>query len=338
MKNERLKKVWAVIGKRKLIFVIVALFIISVILDPSYVRKFNMNSLLVDISIIGLLAFGEMLAILSGGIDLSVGCIASAASVFAAYSMILLEPHVPPAVNLILSLLIAILACTLLGLFNGFSIAILGLPPLIATLGGEWIAKGLGYYCLNGLATPFKVKELAYLSRKGIGPFPFCLFLLFIVGALVYHVLTKRKAGRAVYAVGGNKYSARISGINVRRTIILVYAASATLAAIGGIALGAYTGTGYVKGANNYELYAIASVAIGGVSMAGGSGDSWNALCGVFIFRMLKKVMVYANLSDQLEGLYLGLLLLVALFISTNSISRFRSNKPKAAKKAADAG
>lgn len=309
------------INKRKLVYVVIALLIISAVIDKSYLNKFNLNSLFTDISIIGMLALGEMLCILSGGIDLSVGNMASASSVFTAFMMIQLQ-HLPPALNLIISVAFAVVFCMVLGLFNGFSIAVLGLPPLIATLGGMWISRGLGYFFLNGMATTYKVKEFTYLTRKGIGVLPVSFFILVAAAIIVYYVLTKRRSGRSVYAVGGNSYSAAISGINNKKTILGVYTVSALLAALGGLALGAYTGTGYVKGANGYELYAIASVAIGGVSMAGGSGDTFNALLGVFVFRMIKKLMVYANLSDQLEGLYLGLLLLLALAISTGTFTK----------------
>lgn len=310
-------KILRAINKRKLIYVILALLAISAIIDPSYLRSFNLNALLTDISIIGLLALGEMICIISGGIDLSVGNMASASSVFTAFMMIQLQ-SLPPAVNLILSVLFAVALCMVLGVINGYSIAVLKLPPLIATLGGMWISKGLAYYFLNGMATSFKVAGFTKLARESLGfvPYSFILFVAIII--VVYYVMMNKRAGRAVYAIGGNAYSAELSGINNKAVIIGIYTVSALMAAIGGLALGAYTGTGYVKGANGYELYAIAAVAIGGVSMAGGSGDVWNAMFGVFVFRMIKKLMVYANLSDQLEGLYIGVLLLIALFISTS--------------------
>ncbi|WP_207735587.1 ABC transporter permease [Anaerotruncus rubiinfantis] len=305
------------LGKRKLIYVVIALFIISALIDRSYLNSFNLNSLLTDITIIGLLALGEMLAILSGGIDLSVGNTASAASVFVAFMMIQLE-GLPPWMNLILSVLFALVFCMALGAFNGFSIAVLGIPPMIATLGGMWISKGLAYYFLDGMATPFKVSGFSALARTKIGFLPISFLILLAIAGLVYYVLTHKRIGRAVYAIGGDRYSAQLSGINITRTTILIYTASALLAALGGLVLGSYTGTGYVKGANGYELWAIAAVAIGGVSMSGGTGDTWNAMLGVFVFRMIKKLMVYANLSDRLEGLYIGILLLIALAISTS--------------------
>lgn len=312
-----MKKVLHLMTKRKLIFVIISLFVISAAIDKSYLSSFNLNALLTDITIIGLLGLGEMLAIISGGIDLSVGNMASASSVFTAFMMIQLE-SLPPALNLTLSVLFAIVFCMLLGAFNGFSIAVLKLPPLIATLGGMWISKGLAYYFLNGMATAFKVSDFNKLSRSGIGFIPYCFLLLIAAAILVSYILKNKRCGRAVYAIGGNQYSAELSGVSINKMKIGIYTVSALLAAIGGLALGAYTGTGYVKGANGYELYAIAAVAIGGVSMAGGSGDTWNAVMGVCVFRMIKKLMVYANLSDQLEGLYMGILLLIALAVSTS--------------------
>lgn len=305
------------LGKRKLIFVVIALYAFSALIDRSYLNGFNQNALMIDITIIGLLALGEMLTILSGGIDLSVGNTASAASVFVAYMMIQLQ-HLDPALNLTLSVLFAIVFCMVLGAFNGFSIAVLKIPPMIATLGGMWISKGLAYYFLNGMATPFKVRAFSQLARAKIGFVPYCFPLLIVVTAIVFYILTRRPSGRAVYAIGGDSYSAKISGVNITKTTIAIYTASGLLAALGGLVLGAYTGSGYVKGANGYELYAIAAVAIGGVSMAGGIGDTWNALLGVFVFRMIKKLMVYANLSNQTEGLYIGILLLIALAVSTS--------------------
>ena len=312
-----MKKLIRILTKRKLIYVIIALFIASALIDKSYLSSFNLTALITDITIIGLLGLGEMLAIISGGIDLSVGNMASASSVFTAFMMIQLK-SLPPWLNLILSVSFAIVFCMVLGAFNGFSIAVLKLPPLIATLGGMWISKGFAYYFLNGMATAFEVSEFNELSRGGIGCIPYCFLLLIAAAILVYYVLTNKRCGRAVYAIGGNQYSAAISGVNITKMKIGIYTVSAFLAAIAGLVLGAYTGTGYVKGANGYELWAIAAVAIGGVSMAGGSGDTWNAVFGVCIFRMIKKMMVYANLSDQLEGLYMGILLLIALAVSTS--------------------
>lgn len=307
------------IGKRKLILVALFLFVISSIIDQSYLNSFNLNSLMMDIAIIGLLSLGEMLAIISGGIDLSVGNTASAASVFVAYMMIQLESAVPPWLNLIISVLFAIVFCMALGAFNGFSISVLGLPPMIATMGGMWISRGLAYFFLNGMATPFKVKSFSMLAKAKIfGCVPIAFLIFLVVTALVHYVLMNKRPGRAVYALGGNSYSAKLSGIHIQKTLIGVYAVSGLLAGIGGLILGAFTGTGYVKGANGYELWAIAAVAIGGVSMAGGSGDTWNAMLGVIVFRMIKKLMVVANLSDRMEGFYIGLLLLLVLLLSTS--------------------
>ena len=308
------------INKRKLIYVVIALFTVSALIDSSYLNRFNLEALATDVSIIGLLALGQMLCIISGGIDLSVGNMASASSVFTAYMMIQLS-GLPPWLNLILSVLFSLVFCAVMGAFNGFSVAVLKLPPLIATLGGMWIARGFGFFFLNGMATSYKVKEFTNLTRMRLGFLPLAFFLFVAITVAVYYVLTRRRAGRAVYALGGNPYSAQLSGINNTKVIISVYVISSLLASVGGLVLGSYTGTGYVKGADGYELYAIAAVAIGGVSLAGGSGDTFNAMLGVIVFRMIKKIMVFAGLSNLLEGLYLGCLMIIALLISTGTFN-----------------
>jgi len=310
------------INKRKLLYVVIVLFAVSALIDKSYLNRFNLEALSTDVAVIGLLSLGQMLCIISGGIDLSVGNMASASSVFTAYMMIQLQNQgVAPWLNLILSVLFSLAFCALMGAFNGFSIAVLKLPPLIATLGGMWIARGFGFYFLNGMATSYRVKQFTNLTRIRVGFLPLAFFLFLGITVLVFYLITRRRSGRSVYAVGGNPLCAQLSGINNKKVIISVYASSALLAAVGGLVLGSYTGSGYVKGADGFELYAIASVAIGGVSLAGGYGDTFNAMLGVLVFRMIKKIMVFAGLSTLLEGLYLGILLIFALLISSGTFT-----------------
>lgn len=276
----------------------------------------SLNSYFVDISIIGLLALGQMLVILTGGIDLSVGTTASCASVTLAWMMLNLKA-LPPALNLTLSILFSLMFGALLGTINGFATAILKIPPLIATLGGMWIAKGMGYFFLKGMATSFVVTEFSIISHGGIWIFPFSLFLFGILSFTLSWFLKTRRSGRAVYATGGNEYSAYISGIKVRKVKWLAYISSAVLATLAGLVLGAYTGVGYVKGADGYELFSIAAVVIGGVAMSGGEGNVLDAVLGVFVLRLINKLMVFANLATETEGIYVGIILLVTLFLST---------------------
>lgn len=302
--------------KRKLIFVAIIMLIVAVVLDPNFINPFNLNGLLVDIAIIGLLSTGQMLVMLTGGIDISIGNIASAASVFVAFMMIQLQ-NIAPWMNMTISIIFALLFCGLLGALNGIGVVILKLPPLISTLCGMWIAKGLAYFFLNGVATPFKVRSFTSIARLHIFNIPYAFIFLILIVLLVYYFLNNFRVGRAIYAVGGNEYAANISGIKKDKVKIWVYIVSGLFGAVGGMILGAYTGTGYVKGAGNYELYAIAAAAIGGVSLNGGVGDAWNVLLGVFIFRILSKIMIFANLANQLEGVYIGAALIIAMTLSS---------------------
>jgi ribose/xylose/arabinose/galactoside ABC-type transport system permease subunit len=312
--------------KRKLIPVALVMMGIAVSINSSFLNKFNLNSMLVDLSIIGLLTIGEMLVILTGGIDLSIGNIASASSVFVAFMMIRLQGVTTPMVNMILSILFAIIFCAALGALNGIGVVIFKMPPLIATLCGMWIAKGLGYYLLNGVATAYKVKDFTLIARGGISFIPFSFMFLLVIGSFMHYFLNHQRSGRAIYASGGNEYAASISGIKTKRVKIAVYIIAGVFGALAGLVLGSYTGTGYVKGANNYELYAIAASAIGGVALSGGIGDVWNSMLGVLILRILSKIMIFANLANQFEGIYIGTALIIAMIFSTytrNELNKF---------------
>lgn len=310
--------------KNKLIPICILMVIFISVLDRSFLNDFNLNSLLIDISIIGIMTMGQMLVILTGGIDLSIGNIASAASVFLASMMIYLQ-GLPPEINLIVSVLYALAFGTLLGLINGIAVGVLRIPPILATLGGLWIAQGMAFIFLRAQPTPLVVKSFTNLARFKIGFVPVSFLLLLLIVSIIYYVLNNRREGLSVYAVGGNEYSAHLSGINVKKTKILVYALSGLLATIGGLVLVAFTGTSFVRGATGYEMFTIAAVVVGGFAISGGAGKVENALLGVFFIRLINKLMIFLNLSNQAENIYVGIILLIALYFST----RTKVKKPK---------
>lgn len=315
-----MKIVASFLRRRKLVPVIVLMVIIGAMINDSFLDSNNINALLIDVSIIGCLALAEMLVMITGGIDISVGYVASVSAVMTAFMMLQLKA-LPAGANLVLSVLFAFAVCMLLGAVNGIGVVYLKLPPLVSTLCGMWIARGLAFYALNGVATPYVVSSITGLARKGIGFVPYSILLLILILIGIDYYLKHQESGRAIYAVGGNEYAASISGIPVQRTKISAYVLSSVIAAVAGIILGAYTGSGYARGAANYEMFAIASAAIGGVSLLGGIGDPINVFLGVFVLRIINKLMVSAGLSNLGEGIWVGVIIIVAMIISTEDFS-----------------
>lgn len=293
------------------------LFLLGTIINPSFVSGFNISAILLDTAIFGFLVLGEALVVITGGIDLSVGNMASMSSVVAAWTMRGLAGSLPAGANIAASILAALALCGLVGLLTGLCVARLGITPLIATLGSMWVVQGIGYWFLKGVPTPYSVLAFKEIFSGGLGFLPYSILYLLAAAVVVARVLSRYRAGRWVYAVGGNDYAAGISGISVAAVKITVYTASAILAGIGGILVGAFASVGYPRACNGYELYAIAAIVMGGIALTGGEGKVWNALAAVLVLRILNKLMIFSGLSGYLEGMFVGAILVVTLFVGS---------------------
>jgi ribose transport system permease protein len=306
------------------------IIILGTIINPTFVSEFNILAILLDTAIFGFLVLGESLVVITGGIDLSVGNMASMSSVIVAWVMKGLYGAVPDGLNLLASLLAALALCGLVGFLTGLAVAGLRIPPLIATLGSMWVVQGVGYSFLKGVPTAFQIRVFRTIFAGSLGPLPYSVLFLLTASLLLAYVLRRWRSGRWVYAVGGNEYAAYISGIPVAWVKVAVYTASALLAAVAGFLVGAFASVGYPRACNGYELYAIAAIVMGGISLTGGEGDLWNALAGMLVLRALNKLMIFSGLSGYLEGMFVGAILVLTLLLGS-----WRRRKPAAAAKAA---
>ena len=294
-----------------------AIVLLGTIINPSFVSEFNILAILLDSAIFGFLVLGEALVVITGGIDLSVGNMASMSSVVVAWVMKGLYGAVPDGLNLVASLLAALVLCGLVGFLTGLSVAGLRIPPLIATLGSMWVVQGIGYSFLKGVPTGFPVRAFKAIFGGSLGPIPFGVLYLLAATVLLAYALSRYRYGRWVYAVGGNDYAAYISGVPVAWVKVAVYTVSALLAGVGGFLVGAFASVGYPRACNSYELYAIAAIVMGGISLTGGEGDIWNALGGMLVLRVINKLMIFSGLSGYLEGMVVGVILVLTLLLGS---------------------
>jgi len=306
-----------------------AIVLLGTIINPSFVSEFNILAILLDSAIFGFLVLGEALVVITGGIDLSVGNMASMSSVVVAWVMKGLYGAVPDGLNLLVSLLAALALCGLVGFLTGLSVAGLRIPPLIATLGSMWIVQGIGYSFLKGVPTGFPVRAFRTIFGGSLGPIPLGAFYLLAASVLLAYALGRYRFGRWVYAVGGNDYAAYISGVPVAWVKVAVYTVSALLAGVAGFLVGAFASVGYPRACNSYELFAIAAIVMGGISLTGGEGDIWNALAGMLVLRVINKLMIFSGLSGYLEGMVVGVILVLTLLLGS---LRREKPAPKAVK------
>ena len=269
-------------------------------------------------SINGILACGMMFVILSGGIDLSVGSTVALAGVMAAHFA-----H-PDTYPLIVPILIAIAVGIGVGLVNGVGVAYGGIPPFIITLATMTAVRGIALIASGG-SPVYGLSE----SFKGIASgtipgtiIPILAVYFLVIIAISGFVLTKTVFGRRIYMIGGNDIAAKVSGINVKKMRLSVYAISGGLAGIAGVLLASRTISGSPTAGQSYELDAIAAVIIGGISMSGGAGKWYGTLIGALLIAVLANGLDILNVSSNYQMIIKGAIIAIAVLVDIRGKSR----------------
>lgn len=326
--SEYLRKVSGFFIRHRLLLVYMVLALGMIIYTDGFFNPFNLASILGLSSIMGFMVIGEALVIITGGIDLSVGNVASFSSVVCAWTMLTFVDKLPVSVVVVLTILFGILCGVFVGFINGFSVAKLKITPLIATLGGFWIAVGLAEYIFSGVPTPLAIKSFSVLGRLKIlkiFPLPFIFFSF--CSLVVFIILEKMRVGRYVYAVGGSKDAAYLSGIKTERVLIWCYTLSGIFSAIGGIFLAAWMSVGDSRGAMGYEFIAITAVIMGGFSLFGGEGNLWDAVIGIITLQTIRKIIPHLMISTFYEDGIVGAILLIAVLLSVTRRKKYSYSK-----------
>ncbi len=298
-------------SKQSALTALILIFIIAAIRYPVSHSWANIYNLLRQNSMIGLIAVAMTMVVLTGGIDLSVGAICSMVTVMSAYLSITENPFI----ILFLPLLIG----TMFGLCNGFVISKMRVAPIISSLGIQLIARGISLVMTNGETMHISGTPKDWMPRIAkisVGPLPL-IFLIFLVFAIAFiYVLKFTKFGRQIYAVGGNEDAARMMGIRVDRIKIAVYTISGFAAGLAGLILVSRAGTGQPVACNGWEMDAIAAVAIGGTSLAGGTGKIETTIYGVFILAIIGNMInLQGNINSWWQQIITGLLLIIVLML-----------------------
>jgi ribose/xylose/arabinose/galactoside ABC-type transport system permease subunit len=296
------------ISRNSALTALILLFCIGSIVFPNFLTKLNLSAIAFQYSIIGFLALGQLMVILTEGIDLSQGSMVAFTSIVIAT---LMEKYDPPV-----AILGGILATTLLGAVNGLLVSRTPIPAFVVTLGMLGIARGLALLVSD--AEPITIDNPAFASigRSRVWELPTSLLLWIAVGVILYLFLTRRRFGRHIYAVGGSQEGARLSGVNVQRIKFMVYVFSAFLTSIGAVIWSARLRSGSPIGGSGYELESIAAVVVGGGSLFGGHGTVLGTFAGVLIFGVINSCLNLAGISPYWQGTLKGILVLLAVGLS----------------------
>lgn len=270
-------------------------------------------SIMEQVSMFGIISIGITFAIITGGIDLSPGAVVALTAVVAA-SIVSVADNFFSAVA---GFAAAIAVGALCGVINGSFTAIGKIPPFIATLGMMTIARGAAQIASGGRPIDASADYFTWIADINVFGMP-GLVIIYIIIAIGSHILLSRtKFGRHVYAIGGNQNAARISGINVRRTLILVYTLCGALAGLAGAMLAARTYAGNPAYGMAWELDAIAAAVIGGTSLAGGIGSVPMCIVGALIIGTTNKGLNLMGVDPYWQQIVKGVIIILAVLLDT---------------------
>jgi ribose transport system permease protein len=291
---------------------IVAVLLLSLLLSiasPYFLTTGNLSNILVQASVIALLAGGQTFVILTGGVDLAVGALTALCGAVAGHMMIKLGMPVEWAV------LAAVAIGAAVGLFNGYLVAFVGIPSFIVTLGGLTLWRGLAFEATGGFdnaGMPDPLPFIGYGEMLGV-PMPIVISALYFM--VMSFVLSSTKLGRYVYAMGSNEMGARQVGINIKAYKLAVYVVCGLSCALGAIVLMARMDSSSGKMAQMFELDAIAAVILGGTSLFGGRGSIWGSLLGAVLITMVRNGMNLLEISQFKQMMAIGAVVIVAVWI-----------------------
>jgi ribose transport system permease protein len=294
-----------------IMIVIVLIGLILSFLSPIFLSPYNLRTVLLEITTNVYIASGMALVMILGGIDLSVGSIVAMSGTLTVGFMALNHQPLWLAVPLGLSVGLVI------GLISGSIVAFFKIPSFIVTLAMLNVARGIAYVYSGGRSTRMMDPAFTNVGSGYLWVFPLPVLYMFVLIVLFVVLLNHTKFGTYIYAIGGNRESARFSGVPIKKVEIITFAISGLLAAFAGIVLSARMFSGQPSVGVGYELDAIAACVLGGVSMSGGVGRISGTICGAIVIGMVSNGLNLINVSSFWQLIVKGTIILIAVIIDS---------------------
>ncbi|MGK9219977.1 MULTISPECIES: ABC transporter permease [unclassified Microbacterium] len=296
-----------------IVLVLVVLVIAFSVMAPSFLDPSNLFNIARQIATLGICAVGFAFVLITGGIDLSVGYQISLYVVVC--GMLMAESGLP----WYLAVLVVLVLGTCIGVLNGLIITLTGVAPLIVTLSMMTVLNGVSYLLSRGLPIFGFPADFAILGQGAVLGVPVSLIVLIAVWAVGIFILNKTYVGRYFYAIGNNPEAARLSGVNTKATLILVYALCGFFTAIGAVLLLSRLSSAQSATGAGFEFSVLTACVLGGVSVMGGRGSLFGAFVGVLIVGVLDNGLVLLNVSEYIQLVIKGVILLAAVIYDAMS-------------------
>ncbi len=296
--------------KYNLLVLLLVFIVISSVLSPNFLKINNMLNMMQQCAIPGIIAIGMTIVITLGGIDLSVGGVA-------AFSGMITSMMVIDGTNIFVSVVAGIVLGGILGLVTGVLISKCGLPDFITTMAMLQIARGASLLVTKG-SPIFGLSESFHMIGGGkiANTIPVAGLIWIGLTLLVFLMMKYTTFGRSLYAIGGNREAAGLSGIKVMRNYTLAYVMCAALAGFAGVLTASYLSTGQPTACNGYELDAIAASVIGGASLAGGISNVIGTFGGVVLLQIITNIFNLVGISSFYQQIAKGAIIIIALLLN----------------------
>lgn len=293
------------IQRHGILLVLIALFIISSLINKNFLSVRNLTNISRQISITTILAFGQTILIIAGMLDLSCG------SVLALSGLLSVSVYKQTG-SLLLAFLVAIAIAVICNFLNGLMVTKFKTPPFIATLAMLTMARGAALLYTNG-QNIYQIGNYTFFGQGSIWVIPTPIIFFFLAGVATWYILTHTRLGRSLYAIGGNEEAAVASGINVNKRKMQAYLVNGVMVGIAGVLFMSRVNAGLPNGAVGYEFEALTSAVIGGASFSGGIGTAGGTVIGAFIVGILNNMMNLAGLNAYLQQVIRGAIIALAV-------------------------
>ena len=321
-----IKKIYSeMMSKYSIYFILLIMIIVSSFLNSNFLTFANFSNISSQLAVTTILACGATMLIISGMIDLSCGSVLALAGVLSVASY-------KATNNMILAILVAIVIGVICNLINGIMITRFKVPPFIATLAMLTMARGAALKYTAG-QNIYQIGDYTILGQGTLpGGIPISVLFLILFVVITWYILTHKKLGRALYAIGGNEEAAIASGINVNRSKIEVFIINGIFVGFAGVLFMSRNNVGLPNGAVSYELKALTAAVIGGTSFSGGLGTAQGTIAGAFIVGFLVYIMTLIGVDSYIQQIIRGAIIAIAVIYDLYSKNKTLKNKLKALK------
>ncbi|MGO5052939.1 ABC transporter permease [Lachnospiraceae bacterium LCP25S3_G4] len=300
--------------KYSIFIVLFVMILLCSCLNKNFLSAGNISNIMKQLAVSTILAYGEMLLIVSGMLDLSSGAVLALAGVLSISSY-------KSSGSLVLAVLVAVVVAVACNLVNALMVTNLNAPPFIATLAMQQVARGIALLFTKG-QNILQLDKYVVFGQGTVGPVPVSIIIMVIVTVIIWYVLRHTRFGRSLYAIGGNEEASIASGINVRKVKYIVFAINGVLVGLSGVLFMSRVNAGLPNGAVGYEMEGLTAAIVGGTSFSGGVGTTMGTLAGAFIIGCLNNIMNLIGVDSYVQQIVKGAIIALAVIWDIRSKSK----------------